>query len=96
MKFAVVHEWFSCFAGSERVVEQFLRTFPTSDLYALVDFLKADDRATLQNKPIHTSFIQHLPFAQKQFRNYLPLMPAAIEAMQAGTLTGKTLITIAG
>jgi len=29
--------------------------------------------------PIHTSFIQRLPFARRHFRQYLPLMPLAIE-----------------
>ena len=79
MKVAVVHEWFASYAGSERVTEQFLKTFPAADLYALVDFLPASDRAALQNKTVHTSFIQHLPLARRLFRNYLPLMPTAIE-----------------
>lgn len=79
MKVAIVHEWFASYAGSERVVEQMLACFPKADLYSLVDFLPADSRTFIQNKPVLTSFIQNLPFAQTKFRNYLPLMPLAIE-----------------
>ena len=33
----------------------------------------------MQDKPVRTTFIQRLPFARKSFRNYLALMPLAIE-----------------
>ncbi len=78
-KIAIVHEWFTSHAGSEKVVEQMLNVYPQADLYSLVDFLPASDRTFLQHKPVTTSFIQQLPFAAKSFRNYLPLMPIAIE-----------------
>lgn len=79
MNVAVVHEWFASYAGSERVVEQLLHSFPAADLYALVDFLPEEERELVRNRVVHTSFIQRLPLARRQFRNYLPLMPAAIE-----------------
>lgn len=78
-KIAVVHEWFDSYAGSERVVEQFLHLYPEADLYSLVDFLPAKDRGMLQGRDIHASFIQRLPLARRLFRQYLPLMPLAIE-----------------
>ena len=79
MNLAIMHEWFESYAGSERVVEQLLHTFPSAEVHALVDFLKGADRDALQGKDVETSFIQRLPFARKQFRNYLPLMPMAVE-----------------
>ena len=78
-KIAIVHEWFTSHAGSEKVVEQILNIYPHADLYSLVDFLPPHQRAFLQNKAVNTSFIQTLPFAKKAFRNYLPLMPIAVE-----------------
>ena len=78
-KIAIVHEWFTNHAGSEKVVEQILRLYPDADLYSLVDFLPPAQRDFIAHKPVTTSFIQSLPFAQKHFRNYLPLMPLAIE-----------------
>ena len=79
MNVALVHEWLDSYAGSERVVAQLLQALPMADLYALVDFLSEEERTLLQGKLAQTSFIQRLPLARKHFRNYLPLMPAAIE-----------------
>lgn len=79
MKTAIIHEWLVKHAGSERVVEQMLMAYPDADLFSLVDFLDGPLRAFIQNKAVNTSFIQHLPFARSHFRQYLPLMPLAIE-----------------
>ena len=79
MKIAVVHEWLVTYAGSERVCEQMLQLFPDADLFSLVDFLPEDLRFFIQHRPVTTSFLQQLPFANPRFRAYLPLMPLAIE-----------------
>jgi len=79
MKIAIIHDWLVTYAGAERVLEQMLNVFPNADLYSLVDFLPADQRDFILNKPVTTSFIQKLPLAKNKYRNYLPLMPLAIE-----------------
>lgn len=79
MKVAIVHEWLVTRAGSERVVEQMLGLFSEADLFSLVKFLTLEQEQFIRHKPVTTSFLQHLPFAQKHFRQYLPLMPIAIE-----------------
>lgn len=89
MKIAIVHEWFDKYAGSERVVEQFLAIFPDADLFAIVDFLPEKERWFIQHKTVKTTFIQDLPFSKKHFRNYLPLFPLAIEQID---LRGYDLI----
>ncbi|WP_428241005.1 glycosyltransferase family 4 protein [Gynuella sp.] len=89
MKVAIVHEWFSEYAGSEKVTEQIIELFPDADLYALVDVLKPETRAFLKHKHVTTSFIQKLPFSTRKFRNYFPLMPFAIEQLD---LSGYDLI----
>ena len=82
MRTAIVHEWFSTYAGSERVVEQFLKVLPDADLFALVDFLSDDERHEhLAGKSVRTSFLQRMPRARKSFRHYLPLMPLAVEQL---------------
>lgn len=81
LKITIVHEWFVTYAGSERVVEQILNLFPHADLFAVVDFLNDSQRGFIQNKPVKTTFIQKLPFAKAKFRQYLPLMPLAIEQL---------------
>ncbi len=79
MKIAIIHEWLDTWAGSEQVLAQMLDTFPEADLFALVDFLDAPQRALLHGRKARTSFLQRLPFARRHFRKYLPLMPLAVE-----------------
>ncbi len=79
MRVAIVHEWFVTLAGSEKVVEAILSLYPEADLFSLVEFLPEDLRDFIRHKPVQTSFIQQLPLANKHFRQYLPLMPLAIE-----------------
>ena len=88
-KIAIVHEWFTTFAGSEKVVQQMLQVFPQADLFGLIDFLPEKDRALLNHKTIQTSFLQNMPFVKKNYRLYLPLMPLAIEQVD---LSGYDLI----
>lgn len=76
---AIVHEWLTVYAGAERVLEKVLDCFPEADLFAVVDFLPEGKRDFIRNKPVVASFIQNLPFARTKYRNYLPLMPLAIE-----------------
>jgi glycosyltransferase involved in cell wall biosynthesis len=89
LKVAIVHEWLADYAGSERVVEQLLKCFPQADLFAVVDFLKDNERGFLGGRKARTTFIQNLPFARKKFRTYLPLMPMAIEQLD---MSGYDLI----
>jgi glycosyltransferase involved in cell wall biosynthesis len=79
LKVAIVHEWLVDYSGSERVLEQMLNTFPQADLFALVDFVPEAQRHYLAGKTVKTSFIQKLPGAKRNYRNYLPLMPVAAE-----------------
>ncbi|WP_160032333.1 glycosyltransferase family 4 protein [Paenibacillus sp. An7] len=79
MKVAIVHDWLTTYTGAEKVVEQILEIYPDADLFTLVDFLKENDRTFLNGVKVTTSFIQKMPFAKKKYRNYLPLMPIAIE-----------------
>jgi glycosyltransferase involved in cell wall biosynthesis len=76
---AIVNEWFYTIGGAERVLEEVLRLHPGADLYALVDFMPADQRWLFGDSHVFTSFLQRMPFAKKYFRHYLPLMPMAVE-----------------
>lgn len=77
---AIIHEWFTKIAGSEKVVEQILHLFPQADIfvvYADPETVKAT--LFLQSHRIESSFISKLPRANKSYRSYLPLMPLAVE-----------------
>jgi len=80
MKKALVHDWFSVYAGAEKCVESFTNIWDDFEVYSLIDFLDDKDRdIILKGKKAHTSFIQKLPKAKTKYRNYLPLFPFAIE-----------------
>ena len=80
MKKALIHDWFSTYAGAEKCVESFTNIWNDFEIYSLIDFLSDADRdKILKGKRAHTSFIQKLPFAKDKYRNYLPLFPLAIE-----------------
>ena len=81
LKIAVVHEWLVDHSGSEKVLEQILQVFPQADLFSVVEFLPDELKYYIQHKEVKTTFIQRLPFARKHYRNYLPLMPLAIEQL---------------
>lgn len=89
MKIAIVHDWLTVYAGAERVLEQMLACFPDADLFSVVDFLPEGQREFILDKSVTTSFIQGLPFAQSKYRNYLPLMPLAVEQFD---LSGYDLV----
>ena len=81
MKIAIVADWLTTYAGSERVLEQMIACFPEADVFAVVDFVPKAERGFLQGKQPHTTVIQKLPGARKYARHYLPLMPLAIEQL---------------
>ena len=79
MKVAIVHDWLDTWGGADTTLVELAALFPQATLFALVDFLAPEDRARLGGRPVHTSFIQTLPWARTAFRRYLPLFPRAIE-----------------
>jgi glycosyltransferase involved in cell wall biosynthesis len=89
MKIAIIHDWIVIYAGAEKVLEQIVSCFPAADIFSLVDFLSDDERDFIKGKHATTSFIQKLPMAKSQYRNYLPLMPLAIEQLD---LSGYDLV----
>jgi glycosyltransferase involved in cell wall biosynthesis len=76
---AVVHEWLYVYAGAEKVLEQILSLFPNADMYSLIDFLPADQRAFLGGRSVRTSFLQKMPRSKTHHQFYLPFMPLAME-----------------
>ena len=77
----LVHDWLPVYAGAERVLEQMIHVLPDAALYSLIDFVPDEQRNFLQGKPVTTSFIQRMPFAERHYRYYLPLAPFAIEQL---------------
>ena len=89
MKVAVVHDWLVTYAGAERVLEQMLRVVPQADLFSLLDVLPESQREFLAGRPVRTSFLQRLPGVRTRYRQFLPLMPFAVEQFD---LSGYELV----
>jgi len=84
LKVAIVHYWFVSRRGGERVVEELCRLFPRAHLYTHV--LDQNSLASdLAGKIKFTTFINRLPFAKRWYKNYLPLMPLALEQLDLRT-----------
>jgi glycosyltransferase involved in cell wall biosynthesis len=76
---ALIHDWLITFGGAEKTFEQMVRLHPEADIFTMFDFLPEVSRDFLKGKHISTSFLQRLPFAEKKYRSFLPLMPLAVE-----------------
>ncbi|MFN3660136.1 MAG: glycosyltransferase family 4 protein [Brevinematales bacterium] len=80
LKKALVHDWFSFYAGAEKCIESITNIWDDLDIYSLIDFLNESDREIiLKGKYAKTSFVQRLPFARTKYRAYLAFFPLAIE-----------------
>lgn len=65
--------------GGEKVLEVLCELFPSATLFTLLHN-EGSVSPIIENLPIKTSFLQHLPFKQNKYRYYLPLFPVAIES----------------
>ena len=73
MKIAIVHEWLTTYAGSEKVLEAMLTEYPEADVFTLIDFLPEKHGSIILPRVVKTSFLQNLPFVKQ----LLPLSAAA-------------------
>jgi len=76
-RIAFVHDWLTGMRGGEKVLEVLCERFPDAELFTLVH-VPGSVSAVIEQRPIHTSFIQHLPQVRRLYRHYLPLFPLAI------------------
>ena len=78
MKLALVHDWLTGMRGGEKALEVVCERFPDAELFTLVH-VPGSVSPVIERRPVHTSFVQHLPGVARYYRQYLPLFPAAIE-----------------
>lgn len=79
MKIALVTDWLTSYAGSEKVEEAILRLFPEADIYTCVYDPAPFVGTRFVKHSITQSFIARLPKAKTWYQKYLPLMPYAVE-----------------
>jgi glycosyltransferase involved in cell wall biosynthesis len=80
-RIALVHDWLTGMRGGEKALEVLCERFPEAELFTLVH-VAGSVSPTIERRPIHTSFIQRLPFVTRLYRQYLPLFPAAVEQFE--------------
>jgi glycosyltransferase involved in cell wall biosynthesis len=69
--------------GGEKVLLSLARLFPQAPIFALLHVRGSVD-PELEARDIRTSFVQHLPAAERRYRHYLPLFPVAAERFDLG------------
>jgi glycosyltransferase involved in cell wall biosynthesis len=74
---ALVHDWLTGMRGGEKVLLSLARLYPEAPIHTLLH-VPGSVAPELERREIRTSFIQHLPRAQRHYRHYLPLFPAAV------------------
>jgi glycosyltransferase involved in cell wall biosynthesis len=79
MKIAIVHEWLTTYAGSEKVLEAMLAEYPQADVFTLINFLPEEHGKVILPRVVGTSLMQKIPMVRRFYRHLLWLMPFAIE-----------------
>ncbi|HEY0515815.1 MAG TPA: glycosyltransferase [Solirubrobacteraceae bacterium] len=85
---AVVHDWLTIPGGSEQVVMELLEMFPQAELFTSV-YDPAPWPQSIKGRPVHTSFLDRLPGATRQYPKLLPLMNRAFRSFD---LSGFDLV----
>ena len=78
MKLALVHDWLTGMRGGEKSLEVLCERFPEAEIFTIVH-VRGSVSPAIERLRTHTSFVQFLPFAGRLYRQYLPLLPTAIE-----------------
>lgn len=85
MRVAIVHEWLTNLAGSERVLLAMHELWPTAPIYtALYAPAALPPEFGPDHLDVRTSWLQRLPGATRRWRWLLPLMPSAFESFDLG------------
>jgi glycosyltransferase involved in cell wall biosynthesis len=88
MRTAVVHDWLNGMRGGEKVLEEILPLVPDPTIFTLFHVPGSVSRE-IERYPIRASYLNRFPLARREYRNYLPLFPRAVESFD---LTGFDLV----
>jgi glycosyltransferase involved in cell wall biosynthesis len=73
---AISHEWLTIPGGSEKVVAAILQLLPHAELFTAV-YDPAPWPALITDRPVHASWLNHIPGATRRYARLLPLMDGA-------------------
>jgi glycosyltransferase involved in cell wall biosynthesis len=76
---AIVHDWLTIPGGSEQVVLELLEMFPDAELFTSV-YDPAPWPAQITGRRVHSSFLNKIPGASRNYPKLLPLMTRAFHS----------------
>ena len=85
---AIVHEWLTIPGGSEQVVLELLEMFPAAELFTSI-YDPDPWPPAITERPVHTSFLDRIPGAKRNYPKLLPLMDRAFRSFD---LSGFDLV----
>lgn len=77
LNIAIVCDWLTTPGGAEKVILSLHKLFPHAPIYTSI--YNPEKVKGFEKAEVHTSYIQHLPFAKEKHQMYLNLMPRAFE-----------------
>ena len=92
LKVALIHDWLTGMRGGEKALDALCSLFPGAPLWTLVH-VPGSVSQCIEARKIHTSFLQHLPFAKTKYRHYLPLFPMAAELTKVSAEDADVVIS---
>ncbi len=82
LRIALVHDWLTGMRGGEKVLSLLCSLMPDADLFTLIHTPGSCDER-IESMNIKTSSLDDLPGVRSYYRYLLPLMPLAIEGLDA-------------
>jgi len=77
LKIALVCDWLTNSGGAEKIILALHQLFPKAPIYTTV--YNPDRMPGFENAIIHTSYLQHMPWAKNKHQLYLNFMPSVFE-----------------
>lgn len=81
---AVIHDWLTGMRGGESVLEGILETLPQAEVFSLFHFPGSVSRE-IEARIIHTTFLQKIAPRVRDYRELLPLFPAAARSIDVSS-----------
>ncbi len=78
LRVALVHDWLNGYRGGEKVLHELCRIFPQAELFTLFH-VKGSSHPEIEDRPIHTSWMNRLPGVRSRYRYLLPFFPAWVD-----------------
>jgi len=88
LKVALVHDWLNGYRGGEKVLHVLCRIFPQAEIFTLFH-VPGSSHPEIEDRPIHSSWMNRLPGVRQRYRYLLPWFPAWVDRLD---LSGFDLV----